>query len=143
VRCSALQSASDPVRSGAFSAQVVWLSRAESGFGWGVCFDWGDSVVAHPFASMGLGLGFVRNQVASGELERLRDGYLEVFSDLGPHRELVVTLELACRVGKVARALTWQRAIGALGWDEVDDDWARGPIESMDSLLDASYLGRT
>jgi hypothetical protein len=85
----------------------------------------------------------VRNQVASGELERLRDGYLEVFSDLGPHRELVVTLELACRVGKVARALTWQRAIGALGWDEVDDDWARGPIESMDSLLDASYLGRT
>ena len=106
-------------------------------------YDWGDSVVAHPFASMGLGLGFVRNQVEAGEIERLRDAYLEVFSDLGSHRELVETLELACRVGKVARALTWQRAIGALGWDEVDDDWARGPIESMDSLLDATYLGRT
>ena len=106
-------------------------------------YDWGDSVVAHPFASMGLGLGFVRNQVEAGEIERLRDAYLEVFSDLGSHRELVETLELACRVGKVARALTWQRAIGALGWDEVDDDWARGPIESMESLLDATYLGRT
>jgi hypothetical protein len=106
-------------------------------------YDWGDSVVAHPFASMGLGLGFVQNQVESGEIERLRDAYLEVFSDLGSHRELVETLELACRVGKVARALTWQRAIGALGWDEVDEDWARGPIESMDSLLDDSYLGRT
>ena len=106
-------------------------------------YDWGDSVVAHPFASMGLGLGFIRNQVETSELDRLRDAYLEVFSDLGPRPELVETLELACRVGKVARALTWQRAIGALGWDEVDDDWARGPIESMDSLLDASYLGRT
>ena len=106
-------------------------------------YDWGDAVVAHPFASMGLGLGFVRNQAESGDIERLRDGYLEVFGDLGSHAELVEALELACRVGKVARALTWQRAIGALGWDEVDDDWARGPIESMASVLDASYLGRT
>ena len=75
--------------------------------------------------------------------ERLRDAYLEVFADLGSHAELVDTLELACRVGKVARALTWHRAISALGWNDVDDDWARGPVESMASLLDASYLGRT
>ena len=106
-------------------------------------YDWGDAVVAHPFASMGLGLGFIRNQAESADIERLRDGYLEVFGDLGSHAELVEALELACRVGKVARALTWQRAIGALGWDEVDDDWARGPIESMASVLDESYLGRT
>jgi hypothetical protein len=43
-----------------------------------------------------------------------RDAYLEVFSDVAPHAELVETLELACRVGKVARALTWERAIREL-----------------------------
>jgi hypothetical protein len=46
-------------------------------------------------------------------------------------------------VGKVARALTWHRAIGAGGPDEVEPAWIRGPIDSMVSLLDDSYLGRT
>ena len=42
---------------------------------------------------------------------RARDAYLGEFRDLGPHAELVATLELACRVAKVARALTWERAL--------------------------------
>jgi hypothetical protein len=45
--------------------------------------------------------------------------------------------------GKVARALTWHRAIGGGGPDEVEPAWIRGPIESMVSLLDDSYLGLT
>ena len=68
--------------------------------------------------------------------------YLEVFDDLGSRGELIETLELACRVGKIARALTWYRAISAAGFDDVDERWIGGPIESMASLLDDTYLGR-
>ena len=44
---------------------------------------------------------------------RARDAYLEVFADLRRDEDLVETLELACRVAKIARALTWDRAIQA------------------------------
>jgi hypothetical protein len=82
-------------------------------------YDWGDSVVAHPFASLLLPLGWVQRQLGFGrgapEVLRVRDAYLDVFSDLAPHAELVEALELACHVGKAARALTWERALRALG----------------------------
>jgi hypothetical protein len=110
-------------------------------------YDWGDSVVAHPFAPMLVGLGFARSHVLESDLDdprllRLRDAYLEGFSDLAPHAELVETLELACRVAKIARALIWHRAVVALG-DNVDEEWASAPLESLASLLEDSYLGRT
>jgi hypothetical protein len=56
--------------------------------------------------------------------------------------ELVETLELACRVAKVARALTWERALLA-GRDTEgsDDDFARAPLATLESFLDDSYLG--
>jgi hypothetical protein len=37
---------------------------------------------------------------------RIRDAYLDVFSDLAPQTELVEALELACHVREAARALT-------------------------------------
>ena len=78
-------------------------------------YDWGDAVVAHPFACMLLPLGWLAFQleipVDDPAFLRARDGYLEVFSDVAPHAELVATLELACRVAKAARALTWERAL--------------------------------
>jgi hypothetical protein len=115
-------------------------------------YDWGDGVVAHPFASMLMGLGFLNYYLKIGEddprLLRIRDAYLEVFTDLAPRAELVETLELACRVGKVARALTWNRAVRALDesdlgeGDEEYDEFAEAPLRCMESLLDASsYLG--
>ncbi len=78
-------------------------------------YDWGDSVVAHPFASMLVALGYMQGHalkvsVDDPQILRLRDSYLDVFSDLAPRAELVEALELACRVGKIARALTWNRA---------------------------------
>jgi Ser/Thr protein kinase RdoA (MazF antagonist) len=109
-------------------------------------YDWGDSVVAHPFSSMLVALEFVKSRVLAVDADdpqilRLRDAYLEVFSDLAPQAELVETLELACRVGKIARALVWDRAVRALAPDEVDDEWARAPLVTLSSLLDDSYLG--
>jgi hypothetical protein len=108
-------------------------------------YDWGDSVVAHPFVSMLVPLGFTRDHLGVGddapELLRLRDAYLEPFGDLAPHAELVAALELACRVGKVARTLTWNRTVGALG-DEEASGFADAPLRELGSLLEDSYLGR-
>ena len=124
----------------------TWNVFMDSGAGSARFYDWGDCVVAHPFASMLVALGFVQLHVLEVGVDdprvvRLRDAYLEAFSDLAPRAELVEALELACRVGKAARALTWTRALSALHPDDVEDQWTRAPLESMASLLDDSYLG--
>jgi Phosphotransferase enzyme family len=106
-------------------------------------YDWGDSVVAHPFAAMLVPLGFA-GRVSPAHVIRARDAYLAEFADVADHGELVATLELACRVAKVARALVWERALlaGAAA-DFESDDFARAPLESLEGLLDEEYLGRT
>jgi hypothetical protein len=103
-------------------------------------YDWGDSVVAHPFSSMLLGLGWVRALLETGDhdprLSRLRDAYLEPFSHLGSHSELVESLELACRVGKAARSLIWARAAAM---DDVSG-FELAPLLSFTGISDSSYL---
>jgi hypothetical protein len=94
-------------------------------------------VVAHPFATMLLPLGLASGRA---QAERLRDAYLAAFADLAPHAELVETLELACRVAKIARSLIWHRAIRASGEGTLDESWARGPVELLAALLDDSPL---
>ena len=110
-------------------------------------YDWGDSVVAHPFVSMLTTITFVRDHLLGGaadddpRLTGLRDAYLEPFA---AHHgvavaELVPTLELACRLGKITRTLTWHRAI------ESDPDapatWRAAPLATLRSLLDPSPYG--
>jgi Phosphotransferase enzyme family len=106
-------------------------------------YDWGDSVVAHPFASMLLGLGMLRRQLGVGAddpaVVRPRDAYLEVFGDLASRAELVEELELACQVGKVGRALSWHRAL-RMGGDEEAGEFADGPLVALRSLLSDSWL---
>ena len=108
-------------------------------------YDWGDAVLAHPFACMLVPLGWAQRRLATSlyarELLLIRDAYLAAFSDLAPHAELVETLELACRVAKVARALTWTRAVAQSDPDELDDHSASAPLACLRSLLDDSYLG--
>lgn len=106
-------------------------------------YDWGDSVVAHPFASMLLGVGFLHHRLGVGPgdrvVRRTRDAYLEVFSDLAPHAELVQELELACRVGKIARVLTWDRALRAQGYHAAGR-FATAPLEGLEALLADSWM---
>jgi hypothetical protein len=106
-------------------------------------YDWGDSVVAHPFSSMLVALGVLGMRLEGGpddpRVVRARDAYLEPFGDLAPHAELVEALELACQVGKVARALIWQRALVAMRGEA--GEHAEAPLKSMASLLSESYLG--
>ncbi|MFC0678063.1 phosphotransferase [Lysobacter korlensis] len=104
-------------------------------------YDWGDAVVSHPFATMLHGLGWVPPHLGVAaddpQMLRLRDAYLGAFTDFGTHADLVRTLELACRVAKVARCLSWSRAIG-MG-DEARG-FERAPIELFTGIPDASYL---
>ena len=122
------------------------LAGSGGGFERARFYDWGDGVVAHPFASMLLPLGFVERTLVTSSADRrpvlrVRDAYLEGFADLAPHGELVDTLELACRLGKIARTLTWERAYRAAGPGEVDERWASAAFETLASLLGDSYLG--
>ena len=66
-----------------------------------------------------------------------------MFADRAPHAELVETLELACRVAKIARTLTWARAVQAAheAGEPVDADWATAPAETLEGLLHDHYLG--
>jgi hypothetical protein len=110
-------------------------------------YDWGDSVVSHPFASLLVALGSVRDWVLKSgpedpRIDRLRDAYLEPFGDLAPHKVLVETVETACRVGKIARVLTWHRAVQAMKGGHVEGDWRRAPIDALLALDDETYLGR-
>jgi hypothetical protein len=78
-------------------------------------FDWGDASVGHPFgvllvalSSAAWSLGVERDDPL---LLRLRDAYLEPWSDLASPSELRRSASLACRVGRVGRALAWRRAL--------------------------------
>jgi Ser/Thr protein kinase RdoA (MazF antagonist) len=110
-------------------------------------YDWGDSVVAYPFAAMLVPLGFVQRLLGAGlddaRFADARDAYLDVFRAIAPTEDLVATLELACRVAKIARVLTWDRAVRAARDEgqEVDKGWTIAPMETLASLLDDSYLG--
>jgi aminoglycoside phosphotransferase (APT) family kinase protein len=72
-------------------------------------YDWGDAVVAHPFASLLVAVSVLRMHLDVGPddpaVTRSRDAYLEVWSDLAPRAELVAELAVACWVGKIARVL--------------------------------------
>jgi len=108
-------------------------------------YDWGDAVIAHPFAAMLVPLTWTQRRLAASlhapELTQIRDAYLHMFSDLAPHTQLVATLELACRVAKVARALTWTRAIAQSDPGQLDEHYANAPLACLRSLLDSSYVG--
>ncbi|SMD21592.1 Phosphotransferase enzyme family protein [Kibdelosporangium aridum] len=96
-------------------------------------YDWGDSVVAHPFASMLVVVKAMDVDPASAE--RLGDSYLEAFNDLAPHRELVEHLDLACWLGLVARTLVWERALAS-----DPGKWATAPLETLSGLLSDHWL---
>jgi hypothetical protein len=107
-------------------------------------YDWGDAVLAHPFASLLYALGAVQGDVLGVDLQhpatrRMLDAYLREFADLGDPDELVETVALACRVGIIARALTWDRAVQTSADDpaaEVDEHWLRAPFATLTGLLE-------
>lgn len=110
-------------------------------------YDWGDAVLAHPFASQLVPLSMIAAQVGADDPRFLhaRDAYLAVYDDLAPRDELVRALELACWLAKIARCLTWARAMAAAGdAAEPGGDFAHfagAPYETLASMLLDGYLG--
>jgi hypothetical protein len=103
-------------------------------------FDWGDAVVSHPFASA-LVLRSVVRWILDVHEEtpmerRVLDAYLEPFAALAPLAELRAVVDVACEVGKVARALVWARAVARLPPDADDpDDFRSAPLDWLLELL--------
>ncbi len=72
----------------------------------------------------------------------VRDTYLEPFTDLAPLPDLVRDLELACRMGRIGRALTWQLvAMTDPGGPGSPGEFARDPFRVLSSLLKPAWLG--
>lgn len=96
-------------------------------------FDWGDAYVGHPFALLLVALRVAQDRfsLATGgpELIRLRDAYLEPWIGFAPHAQLVREVSLALQVAKVARSLSWQRALRGAGpealaeWGDAVSGW--------------------
>ncbi|MBM7786345.1 phosphotransferase [Tenggerimyces flavus] len=134
--CQRLQSAKVPASLDHNDLHLanVFMTNGQARF-----YDWGDAVVAHPFASMFIGLGMIgimRGVKAdSPDVTRARDAYLEPFTDLAPHKDLVEELETAVWVSKPARALVWERSI-----DGHESEFADAPYQTMCGLLRDSWI---
>ncbi|MFC6016653.1 phosphotransferase [Plantactinospora solaniradicis] len=88
-------------------------------------FDWGDACLAHPFGTLLVTLNAAANRFGfepgGPELGRLRDAYLEPWTELRGRGELLRSVRLALWVAKVGRAVSWRRAlVGASdpGWQQ-------------------------
>ncbi|NES16324.1 MULTISPECIES: phosphotransferase [Micromonospora] len=78
-------------------------------------FDWGDASVAHPFGTLLVTLRSVAYgaELTPGDpvLHRLRDAYLEAWTDRYDRATLREAAGLAMTVATVSRALSWRRAL--------------------------------
>lgn len=83
--------------------------------------DWGDACVAHPFGTLLVTLNAHTHRAGMGQqhpdLARLRDGYLEHWTDLAPLTELRTLAAAAVRLAPVGRAWAWRRALADAGAD--------------------------
>ncbi|MCU1592737.1 MAG: hypothetical protein JWO12_129 [Frankiales bacterium] len=99
-------------------------------------YDWGDASLAFPFSSLLVTLRSVASSfdLAPGapELERLRDAYLESWTDTHSRAELELLALLATRVGKISRSRAWQRALTGVDSPE----HAEAPPGWLEELLE-------
>jgi hypothetical protein len=87
-------------------------------------FDWGDAVVAHPFGTLVTTLNSTAYRLGTDpdgpELQRMRDAYLEAWTDVLPRSALDEALEAALDLGRIGKAAAWDRALQGLESDEMD-----------------------
>jgi len=87
-------------------------------------YDWGDSAVAHPFATLTWSLASIGEKVGlapgSSGLRRLRDAYIEAWTDRASRAELAEIADLAVLLGWIGKAAAWERALFGLTRDAMD-----------------------
>lgn len=87
-------------------------------------FDWGDASVAHPFGTLLVTFRSIASHGLEGRdderrvLERLRDAYLEPWTDEHARSVLNAAVPLAMRAAIVGRALSWKRALVGIPADD-------------------------
>jgi hypothetical protein len=102
-------------------------------------YDWGDAVVAHPFACLLMPLGYVSGELARDPTPVLH-AYLDGFADLAPRDDLVAVARLAVQLAKIARAHTWERALRASPpGDLAAERFSNAPAEALAGLWDGPW----
>ncbi len=105
-------------------------------------YDWGDSVVAHPFSTLLVAIRSLMDELQAKpddpRLKRVRDAYLEPFTDLANRAELLTLADAACWTSIITRALNWIHVFG-LGLP-MNPDWETAPITWMKTFLNDSWL---
>lgn len=105
-------------------------------------FDWGDSVVGHPFATLNVTFNSIAAKTGRAPddpvFDSLRDGYLEAWTDVAPRAALLRAAALARDLGCIHRALSWERAVLGLDAGEMDgfDDSVAGWLMELAGRLD-------
>lgn len=96
-------------------------------------FDLGDASIAHPFTTMLVPLQVARSLGADrAQVNRLRDCYLEIFTDLAPETDLRRGLDIALRSAVLPKATAWDRA---LLFAPAGHPWGRPVLEYLRDLL--------
>lgn len=102
-------------------------------------FDWGDAAVAHPFGTMLVTMRSIASRGGPGTdravLARLRDAYLEPWTDRHARSALNRSVDNAVRVATVGRALAWQRALSGIPRRELGEDSEAVPGWLRESLV--------
>jgi hypothetical protein len=87
-------------------------------------FDWGDAVVAHPFATLVTTLNSIAFRLGTDAedpaLRRLRGAYLDAWTDVAPRPALADALAAALDLGRIGRAAAWDRALTGLDPSAMD-----------------------
>jgi hypothetical protein len=106
-------------------------------------FDWGDSCISHPFHTLAVTLRAAawRFELEPGDprLERMRDAYLEPFGEYGSRDELLAAFATAYRLGTIARALSWYRAVQA--FPEIEPDQSDSVPYGLKLFLNNGPIG--
>jgi hypothetical protein len=106
-------------------------------------FDWGDASTGHPFGTLLVTLNVMHDTLdpagRPAALERLRDAYLEPWTDLADPAALRRSVTLACRVTRVSRALSWQRGLTGAAVPP-EDRFRTAPAAWLGELLEPTTV---
>lgn len=110
-------------------------------------FDWGDACLTHPFLTLCVTLraAAYRAKLASDDpmLLRIRDAYLEAWSDLASPGALREAAELARVLGQITRTLCWHRVVTLVDAGlESEPDAVSGSLRQLEDLLGRSQERR-
>jgi hypothetical protein len=105
-----------------------------------VIFDWGDASIAHPFFTLRVSLGSIRESFRLDENDplilALRDGFLRHWLDFGPMPRLIEAYQLSRPLSILPRILTWDLAMSMAGEGE---QTAASEVALIKELLGSSF----